>query len=230
MCGRYALYGPQSRSRLRELFGVDLDDWPDRYNIAPDAGSPSRPQSGRVPIIRTGADGFELALVQWGLLPFWSKARYIKWSTFNARIETVATAASFRDPLKYRRCIVPASCFYEWQETARGKQPWRIGPADGDVLGFAGLWDRWGHGDEAVESCTVIVHDPDAAIADVHNRMPTILAPALYADWLNPAERDPARLIALLHANPGVPLARYAVGTAVSNARNEGPELVKPLG
>ena len=77
--------------------------------------------------------------------------------------------------------------------------------------------------------CAVIVQDPDEAIADVLNRMPTILAPELYADWLNPAEHDPARLLELLHANRWGPLARYQVGTAVSHTRNEGPELVEPL-
>lgn len=226
MCGRYALFGPSSR--MREQFGVEPFDWTGCYNIAPNPGSPRRPEPSRIPIMRAPCGEREIALVQWSLLPFWSRERFVRYSTFNARIETVATARSFREPFRYRRCIVPASGFYEWQETgAPRKQPWFIHDSSGRLLALAGLWDRWrGEGEQVIESCTIIVQDPDEAVADVHDRMPVILAPELYADWLDPAIEDPERLMQLLHANPGVHLDRYRVGVAVGNSRNEGPELI----
>lgn len=228
MCGRYALYGPVSR--MREQFGVAPADWHDRYNIAPDPGGPRRPNPNRVPIVREGHGGREAVLAQWSLLPFWSKERFIKYSTFNARIETVARAPAFREPFRRRRCIIPASGFYEWQQLTSGKQPWFMRPAANEYFGFAGLWDRWRHGDEVVESCTVIVRDPDEEVADVHDRMPVILPPDLYDEWLDPSIQDPDRVMQLLQANPGVPLVRYRVGLSVGNSRSEGPQLVERMG
>jgi putative SOS response-associated peptidase YedK len=90
--------------------------------------------------------------LQWWLLPFWSKEPRIKYSTFNARIETVAKAASFCDPFKRRRCLIPAVGWYEWQETPSGKQPWYIRPADRNAAMLAGLWDRWQKDDQVIES------------------------------------------------------------------------------
>lgn len=110
MCGRYALYGPQSRQRLREIeeeYFHWLLDLPLRFNIAPDQGSPTR-HAASVPLIRTGPDGLGMHMAQWWLLPYWSKTRYVTYSTFNAKAETVATAAAFRDPFRQRRCLIPA--------------------------------------------------------------------------------------------------------------------------
>ncbi len=229
MCGRYALFGPSSR--MREQFGVEPFDWTDRYNIAPDPGSPRRPEPSRIPIVRAPDGNREVARAQWSLLPFWSRERHPRYSTFNARIETVASARSFREPFRYRRCIVPASGFYEWQDVGGPrKQPWFIRDATGRLLAFAGLWDRWrGEGGETVESCTIIVRDPDETVADVHDRMPVILAPDLHADWLDPTNQDPEKVMQLLQANPGVRLDRYRVGPAVGNSRNDGSQLVQPI-
>src|SRR5512147_2810517 len=130
MCGRYALYGPKSRSlqlkkdvtaRERALIQKFIDEYlkqaAPRYNIAPQQGNPKN----YVPIVRRGAGGeLELAVVQWWLLPHWSKEPRIKHSTFNARIETVGSLASFREPFKRRRCLIPASGWYEWQELPSG--------------------------------------------------------------------------------------------------------------
>ncbi len=233
MCGRYALFGPVSRrSRdIQERYFAGLDGIPPRYNIAPDQGGSSRPNPEHIPIVRMRAGDIEVAWVQWWLLPFWSRERFIKLTTFNARIETVATAASFREPFKHRRCIVPASGYYEWRDIPgeKRKQPWFIHDAAGGYLGFAGIWDRWHHGDEVVESCAIIVQDRDEATKHVHERMPVILAPELYGDWLNPDIAEPQRLIGMLHANPGVKLARHRVSPAVNNSRNEGEELVRSI-
>lgn len=229
MCGRYALYGPISRMRKQfDAFEGEFE-FGDRYNIAPDQGSPSRPPPRGIPIVRADGDNRRLSLAQWWLLPHWSRERFIKYSTFNARIETVATAAAFREPLRRRRCIVPASGYFEWQVTPSGKQPWFMRHPSDDFLGFAGLWDVWRQGDEIVESCAIVVCAATASLADVHDRMPVILAPDLYADWLDPGNDDPARIMELLHANPGVSLERHRVSTAVSNVRNQGPELVAPV-
>lgn len=124
---------------------------------------------------------------------------------------------------------MPATGFYEWQQLeGKRKQPWFIHSAQGGYLGCAGLWEHWRGGDQVVESCTVIVQDPDPVVAGVHDRMPVVLAPELYAEWLDSSLRDPDRVLALLQANPGVQLARHPVGVAVSNSRNEGPDLIAP--
>ena len=143
MCGRYALYGPKSRSAAEKKSLADADralierfidkyfeTAAPRYNIAPQQGNPKN----FIPIVRAGTAGEpELALVQWWLLPNWSKEPRVKFSTFNARIESVGTLASFRDSLKKRRCLIPASGWYEWQELPTGNLPWFVHPS-GDGL------------------------------------------------------------------------------------------------
>jgi len=233
MCGRYALYGPVSRhdrlqERLEKYFGF-LKSVPPRYNISPDQGSPTR-QAKPVPIIRQGTAGPEMALVQWWLLPPWSKERYIGYSTFNAKAETVATAASFREPFKRRRCLIPASGFYEWSVIPgeRQKQPWFIHAVASDYLAFAGIWDRWQQGEQVVESCSVIVTEPNGVMRPIHNRMPVILAPDDFDTWLDPANHDVAGLKQLLRPCPDDVLSAYKVSRLVSG-RNDRPDLIEPI-
>ena len=153
MCGRYVSpeqaaierqwhIGRQNQPTLSEPFAT-------RYNVAPQQGNPAN----FIPVVRQAEGGeLELTRLQWWLLPFWSKEARIKYSTFNARVETVAKAASFRDPLKRRRCIIPALGWYEWQELPTGNLPWYLHDAKGELLAFAGLWDRWERGADVVES------------------------------------------------------------------------------
>ena len=227
MCGRYVSpeqaaierqwhIGRQNQPALSEPFAA-------RYNVAPQQGN----AANFVPVVReTEGGGLELSRVQWWLLPFWSKEPRIKYSTFNARVETLATAASFRDPLKRRRCIIPALGWYEWQELPTGNLPWYLHGAGGELLAFAGLWDRWERGAEAIESCSIIVGPANKAFGKIHDRMPFVLTPERAARWLERKLTDAGQVMALLQANPEDAIAFHRVSTRVSNARNQGEDLI----
>ena len=171
MCGRYVSPDQAAIERQWHIGRHNppklFDPFPARYNVAPQRGNPAN----YIPVVRQAEDGaLELALLQWWLLPFWSKEPRIKYSTFNARVETVAKAASFREPLKRRRCIIPALGWYEWQELPTGNLPWYLHGAKGEVLAFAGLWDRWESGAEVIESCSIIVGPANKVFANIHDR------------------------------------------------------------
>jgi putative SOS response-associated peptidase YedK len=231
MCGRYVTpdqaaverawhVGRHNSNPLANVFAT-------RYNVAPQQGNAER----YVPIIRDREDGIaEAVKVQWWLLPFWSKEPRIKYSTFNARIETIAKAASFRDPFKRRRCLIPAAGWYEWQETPRGKQPWYIRPANGEAAMLAGLWDRWEKDDQVIESCSIVIGPANEAVKAFHDRMPFVMPPERCAEWLDRTVTDPDRVMSLLQPVPNDALAFHRVSTRVSSARNDGPELIEPVG
>ena len=127
--------------------------------------------------------------MRWGLIPAWAKEPSIGNKMINARAESVAEKPAFRAAFRSRRCIVPASGFYEWQRQGRGpKQPYLIRRKDGEPIGFAGLWEGWRDpaSGEAVESCTIITCAPNELVAELHDRMPVILDPADYDRWLDP--------------------------------------------
>ncbi len=166
-------------------------------------------------------------MLRWGLVPFWSKEPDAGYNTINARAETVASKPTFREPFKRRRCIVPASGFYEWRAEpgSKGKQPYHFRRADGQPMSFAGLWDRWQKGDaEPVESFTMIVGPAPPSVAPYHDRAPVILGLEHFDVWLDPAT-DAGMLGPLLAPFDGA-LAIEPVSKAVNNPRNDFPELM----
>lgn len=223
MCGRFTLKA--TIADLKELIPglVVASELPPRYNIAP---------TQQVAVVREpGADRRrELTTLRWGLIPRWAESAAIGAKLLNARAETLATKPAFRDALKQRRCVIPATGFYEWRKDAATgrKMPLLIQLPEGKPFVFAGLWDEWMSPDGAVSSCTIITTSAHPVIATVHDRMPAILAPADLDAWLDPSSRDPARLVALLHAWEGAVTMR-AVSPVVNNARNEVPECLEPL-
>lgn len=185
MCGRYAL-GKLQWWILQETFKLQQAalNLPPRWNIAPTQSAPIiRHQEG---------GGNELAMARWGLVPFfWQKPlKEMKYSTFNAKSETAATTASFREPFKRRRCVVPAVGFYEWTGPKGSKQPWYIRIKDADWFGFAGLWDSAEVDGETLESFTILTSPPNAAMEKIHTRMPVILDPADFEAWLDPETKQ----------------------------------------
>lgn len=230
MCGRYVSPG---QAAIEREWHIGRDNQPAlsepfaaRYNVAPQQGNPAN----FVPVVRQTEDGaLELVRLQWWLLPSWSKEPRIKYSTFNARAETVAKAASFRDPLKRRRCIIPALGWYEWQELPSGNLPWYLHAPNGGLLALAGLWDRWEGGAGVIESCSIIVGPANAAFGKVHDRMPFVLRPDRAEFWLDRTQIDAAKALELLQPNPEDAIAFYRVSTRVSNARNQGAELIEAL-
>jgi putative SOS response-associated peptidase YedK len=227
MCGRYGRRADKQRiAEWMQTHNTDVFDdsyLAPSYNVAPQSLQP---------VVRLDSETGEreLTVMRWGLIPFFAKDAKIAYSTINARAETVATSPVFREPMKRRRCLVPATGFYEWQTLdKKSKQPWAIELVDGNLFAFAGLWDRWK--DKAtgqpLETYTIITTDPNELLETIHDRMPVILSPQDYSRWLDPGE--PSRLpIDLLRPFPAEELRAWKVSAAVGNVKNNFPELRLP--
>ena len=180
MCGRFTQrYSWSEIQDLYDLAGAARNLQP-HYNIA---------QTDPVEVVRPAAVGTaELVSMRWGLIPWWWKKTLKEMpASFNARAETVADRPMFRDAFQRHRCIIPASGYYEWLKRPDGRQPYFISAADGGVLSFAGLWDRWKNpetGEPAI-SCTIIVTDANALTRPIHDRMPVVLDKADIGPWLS---------------------------------------------
>lgn len=223
MCGRYALFGPFSRRDpawvaqwLEQL--VSASGGEARYNVAP-----SQPVQA---FVAAGADAAVVSL-RWGLIPSWARDARIAYSTINARAEGLVAKPAFRGAWRAgRRCLVPASGWYEWQAIGKAKQPWFIAAAaDANPMMFAGLWERWRGPDGAeVASCSIVTVEAHPLIVHLHARQPLVLEPRHWHDWLR---LPPVGAEALLGARADLPYAGRPVSTAVNNVRNEGPRLLE---
>jgi putative SOS response-associated peptidase YedK len=220
MCGRYALYGPTSR--LQEYFEATIEgfDFKPRYNTAP---------MQWLPVIRQRPDGARVIhALRWGLLPGWAKDEAMATRLINARGETVAEKPAFRAAMGRRRCIVPMNGFYEWQARRAGKQPHFIRPVDDELLGVAGLWERWVRpaDGEVLDTYTIVTIEANLVMAPLHDRMPVILPTEAQASWLN--NRIPVAEVIewVRQAEEGL-LRHYPAGKQVGSVRNDGPELIE---
>lgn len=214
MCGRFFL--DAQAGEIIEHYNVPPPDlFAARYNIAP-----------TTPVLALGEGKFDL--YRWGLVPSWAKDPAIGNRMFNARAETVAEKPSFRSAYKRRRCLVPANGFYEWRLENGRKQPYCC-HLNRALFSMAGIWEHWqdAQGNE-IQSCAVLTTEARGAMQELHQRMPVAIAAADYADWLDCSSDKTDRADQLL-LDTSPDYEYYAVGTAVSNSRNEGPELIKPL-
>jgi putative SOS response-associated peptidase YedK len=225
MCGRFT-NSAKARDIEREFKVVgklNNVSFEPRYNIAPTQLIPA--------VIET--DG-ERAVneFRWGLIPSWAKDETIGNNLINARAETLAEKPSFKNAYAARRCIIPASGFYEWQKKGAGaKQPFYFYLKDKDVFGFAGLWEEWTDKKtgELIETCTIITTAANEVLAPVHDRMPVILKAEDYDRWLDEKEKKPERLQTLLAPYPASEMASHAVGRAVNTPTYNSPELIDRL-
>lgn len=216
MCGRYTLTADSRK--IAESFGVEpaLATGP-RYNIAP--------TQQVVAIIKNGAA--QLSLLRWGLIPSWAKDETIGSRMINARAETLAEKPSFKHLLRRRRCLVIADGFYEWKAEGKEKTPMYITLEDHQPFAFAGLWDVWKDpAGEPVQSCTIITTEPNELMATIHNRMPAILRPGAYDDWLNPQLHDEQVLTHWLKPYPAELMQARPVSKLVNNPRNDLAEIL----
>ncbi len=224
MCGRYHL--TTDAQALIDYFEIeqaslDIEALSPRYNIAP---------SQDVPIVRDTGRGRELALARWGLVPHWSKAEKPKYSTINARAETVAEKPTYRESFRRRRCLIPATGFYEWRRDGERKTPYHIGLPGGQLLAFAGLWDHWDRESGAgFDSCAIIVCGANTAMQTIHERMPVILNPAQYNTWLDVAHFNKAQLEALL-VPFAASIASWPVSRYVNSPKNDDASCLEPAG
>lgn len=214
MCGRYALTSPPAV--IAERFDLAwAPEMQPHYNIAP---------SQMIPVVRETDAGRELALFKWGLIPSWAKDASIGTRLINARGETLADKPAFRNAYRHRHCLVPANAFYEWKLIAGRKQPYCIRLRGMGPFGMAGLWEHWKTPEgKSVESCTIITVHANALVAELHDRMPLILAPEDYGAWLRAESKE------LPPAVPAQDMRYYPVSPLVSNARNDIPACLDPI-
>jgi putative SOS response-associated peptidase YedK len=221
MCGRFTL--TVSARVLAEVFDApEPAGLSPRYNIAP---------TQQVLVARAGEGGRELTRVRWGLVPHWADDLSIGARMINARGETVASKPAFRSALKHRRCLIPADGFYEWKKVGAGKQPHLIRFADARPFAFAGLWERWlpQDGGAPVDSCTIITTTPNELVRSLHDRMPVILPPSAFDEWLRPEPLPGPRLEELLVPCPDAEMEAFPVSRRVNSPADDGPECVAPL-
>lgn len=213
MCGRYSLAIPGDvvarHFRLEAVPGLAP-----RFNIAPGQEAP----------IVVAAPGRRLASARWGLVPRWAASPASGPRPINARAESAAAKPTFADSFRRRRCLVPADGFYEWQELGARRQPFYYQLRAGGLMAFAGLWDRWRGAAENLISFTILTISANELVGKVHDRMPVILPPALYASWLDAGAEPPA-----LSAFPAAGMNSWAVSTFVSHPANDSPRCVEPV-
>ena len=217
MCGRFAFFA-------KGQFGYESLQLPEppsfeRYNIAP---------SQDILAIRTALETGrpEWAMLRWGLVPFWSKEPGGKRPLINARAEGIEAKPSFRGPVRHRRCIVPASGFYEWGREGSGKQPYFVRPAEDEVFALAGIWDHWERKQgEVFESVAIITTSANKLMQPIHDRMPVILEKEDVAGWIAPTTKL-EKVLAMLKPCSSATMVAYPVSSLVNSARHDRPECV----
>jgi len=222
MCGRFTLHIPPEL--LAEIFGLTSTPfYPASYNVAP---------SQQVPVIRGMADNGqrELALLRWGLVPSWARDPSIGSRMINARAETIQEKPAFRHAIRYRRCIVPASGFFEWQVEGGQKQPLYLRIRESSIMGLAGIWEEWKTPEAALlETFAILTTTSNRLIEPIHDRMPVILHPREYDLWLDREVTDPEKLKRLYHPYLSELLEICRVSDLVNSPRNNSPACIEPV-
>lgn len=222
MCGRYAIKSPPEF--LARLFGPlsRLPSFPAHYNAAP-----TQP----LPIIRRDRKGArEMTLARWGLVPSWSKGPDARFSMINARADTVAIKPAYRAAFRHRRCLVPASGFFEWQAGKGGKQAWYFTSADDTPFAFAGVWEDWlGADGSEIESFAIVVTDANDLVLPVHGRMPVILSPEEHARWLGEEDVPTRNVQALLKPFSVGKMTAWPVSRRVNSPTYDAPDILAPV-
>jgi putative SOS response-associated peptidase YedK len=210
---------------VEEYFGSAPwdDDWSPRYNVAPTQPIPVVRQNPKEPVR-------QLSLMKWGLIPSWAKDTSGATRMINARSETAHTLPAFRDPFKFRRCLIPADGFYEWKHATTGKQPHCFEVNNGDLFAFAGLWERWRDpSGQWVKSCTILTTTPNAVTSTVHDRMPVILDRESYDLWLDPGITNVQVISELLKSYDARLMRCYPVSTRINRVANDDEECSRPV-
>ncbi len=221
MCGRYSFIW--LINKLQDQFGPlkYKSDGTTKYNVAP---------GSKNPIILEDENQTQIIdFFNWGLVPHWAKGKpNFGFKTINARVESVEEKAMYKKPFLEKRCIVPASGYYEWKGTAGQKQPYYIHPKKLSYFGFAGLYESWeSDSGNKVNSYTIITGPASKKISEVHDRMPVILKEKNYSKWVS-KEQTTSNALKKILADFEDNLSYYKVSTSVNNSRNESSDLIKP--
>jgi putative SOS response-associated peptidase YedK len=222
MCGRFTLTADINALQMAFPWIEIPQGMQPRYNISPSQPVAVVPNDGK----------HKLDFFNWGLIPSWAKDPAIGNRMINARSETLAEKPSFRSAFKRRRCLVLADGFYEWKVNPSGKSkaPFYIKLKDNRAFAFAGLWEIWQAKDGSeIRSCTIITTEPNEMLAPIHNRMPVILPPERYPDWLLPEETKPDQLSPYLKPYSSAEMVAFAVSNLINNPKNDLPACVQAL-
>lgn len=219
MCGRFTQTAPYPK--LADRFGIPIDGpkLKPRYNIAPTQDVPV--------ILKSPAGKPYLEIMHWGLIPHWAKDPKIGYKMINARAETLNEKPSFRAPLKSRRCIVPATGFFEWKRDGAQKTPMYITAKDGELLSLAGLWETWKTpAGPLLHSFTIITTQANDGMKPIHDRMPAILERKDEEAWLDTEKMPAEDALKLLKPCTDEILITYPVATLVNSPKNESPACI----
>lgn len=217
MCGRYARYAPHSRVTKQLRIAIDdCGELPPDYNVPPGT---------QQPVALTADDGRHLTPLLWGFRPGWADATQP--APINARAEKVATSPYFRSGFAHRRCLVPASGWFEWQKTEHGKIPHFISPPDDDLLCYAGIYEP--STEDRPASFAIITQPAKGPLRPLHDRMPLVLAPDCWDDWLDPRITDRETVKAAARALDVSELVARPVSSRVNTPRNNDASLLEPV-
>jgi len=222
MCGRFSVrLSPDEIENLYDAAQPTLPlDLPPCYNGAPtqDFAACRLDENGRRVI----------TMLRWGLIPFWAKGVGIGSRLINARAETVRDKPAYRAAFRSRRCLVPASGWFEWQGARGARQPWYIALSDGSPLSFAALWERWDRSGDGLETFTIITTEACEGLADIHHRQPAIIHPDRFGDWLDPASSS-AQLLDTVRKPYAGPFEKRPVSTRVNSVANNDATILDPV-
>jgi putative SOS response-associated peptidase YedK len=219
MCGRYALTEPDD---IAERFDVE----PPKQTVKPNFNA----APGQFMPVITEAEGVRsLEIMKWGLVPVWAKDEKMGYKLINARAETLFAKNMWKSAVTKRRCLIPATSFYEWKGESGDKVPFAIHPSDIDLFAFAGVWESWhSPAGETLHSYSIITTEPNNEMASIHNRMPVILQKDEENKWLN-AGQDQSAIESFLHPYHDDGLEIYEVSRDVNSVRNNDGHLVLPI-
>lgn len=220
MCGRYTL--TMTPEEMKRLFRYpETPNFPPRYNIAP-----TQP----IAVVTAEHGERHFRLMRWGLIPSWVKDPASFTLLINARAETAADKPAFRAAMKYRRCLVPASGFYEWRRVGKEKQPFFLKPRSAPGLAFAGVWETWlGADGSEIDTAAVLTTGANALVASIHDRMPVVLPEGAWDAWLDVDGLKPADVRPLLGPCPDDVFEAIPVSSRVNAVRNDDAAVQSPI-
>ena len=225
MCGRVRLSFDVSEIKI--AFGIPpsrpTPNFAASWNVAP---------TDPLPIVRYDAKDHQCSLevMRWGLVPFWAKDIKVGFVNINAKAEGIENKPAFREAFRQRRCLVPVDNFFEWKKVDGGKQPYAIALKNRGLMALAGLWENWrSPAGERIRSFAIVTTAPNELCAQLHNRMPAIIAPEAWPAWLGEEPADEPQLKALLAPYPSDDMICWPVSTRVGSVKNNDPSLVEPV-